>query len=89
MNSLGKNIVGIFLCPQILCPRTPSPQGDQGPQGSPGEVSAQQLAEAIGGTANDCNSVQPLNLSVSDPPTQSDLQAVANKLDELIQALRR
>jgi len=30
-----------------------------------------------------------LNFFPSDPPTQSELQAVANKLDELIGALRR
>jgi len=33
--------------------------------------------------------VEPLNLTVSDPSTQSELQAVANKLEELIAALRR
>jgi hypothetical protein len=33
--------------------------------------------------------VQLLGLTVSDPPTQSELQAVANKLNELIAALRR
>ena len=30
-----------------------------------------------------------LRLMVSDPPTQSEVQAIANKLDELIAALRR
>jgi hypothetical protein len=33
--------------------------------------------------------VARLNLIVNDPPTQSDVQALANKLDELIVALRR
>jgi hypothetical protein len=33
--------------------------------------------------------VQLLNLTVSDPPTQSEMQSIANKLDELIVALRR
>ena len=65
------------------------PAGPQGPQGTPGEVSAQQLSDAIGGTSANSNNVQLLGLTVSDPPTQSELQAVANKLDELINTLRR
>jgi hypothetical protein len=28
-------------------------------------------------------------MSVSDPPTQSEVQTIADKLDELINALRR
>jgi hypothetical protein len=28
--------------------------------------------------------VQPLGLSVADPPTQAEVQAIADKLDELI-----
>ena len=47
------------------------------------------LASAINGTSNNTNIVSPLTLTVSDPPTQGELQAVANKLDELISALRR
>jgi hypothetical protein len=35
------------------------------------------------------NGVGLLNLVVSDPPTQSEVQDLANKLDELINALRR
>ena len=30
-----------------------------------------------------------LAMGVSDPPTQAEVQAIANKLDELINALRR
>jgi hypothetical protein len=30
-----------------------------------------------------------LGMSVSDPPTQSGVQTIADKLDELINALRR
>jgi hypothetical protein len=33
--------------------------------------------------------VATLSLTVSEAPTQSELQAVANKLDELINSLRR
>jgi len=32
-------------------------------------------------------SVSPLSLTVSDPPTQSDVQTIANKLDEFIGAM--
>ena len=40
-------------------------------------------------TSKNSNAVSTLNLNVSDPPTQSDVQLVAGKLDELILALRR
>lgn len=46
------------------------------------------LAAASEVSAN-TNGVQLLGLTVSDPPTQSELQAVANKIDELITAMRR
>jgi hypothetical protein len=65
------------------------PQGEQGPIGPQGEVSAQQLADAIAGTANNVNAIEPMNLSVSDPPTQAEVQAVVDKLNELINALKR
>lgn len=65
------------------------PQGAQGPQGAAGEVSAQQLSDAINGTSASSNSVIQLSLIVSDPPTQSEMQSIANKLDELIGVLRR
>ena len=63
--------------------------GPQGPQGNPGEVSNADLTTALGGTSSNTNSIATLGLTVSDPPTQSELQAVVNKLDELIAALRR
>jgi hypothetical protein len=66
------------------------PQGQQGP---PGEVTTTQMdtaiGNAIGGTSANSNAVLPLNLIVSDPPTQSEVQTLANKVDELIAALRR
>jgi hypothetical protein len=68
------------------------PQGPPGTDGAPGpmgEVSAQQLSDAIAGTANNVNAIEPMNLTVSDPPTQSEMQTIANKLDELINALKR
>jgi hypothetical protein len=71
------------------------------PPGPPGEVTTTQLNDALQSSAaqttNNClsassansNAVSPLALAVSDPPTQAEVQAVANKLDELLQALRR
>ena len=80
----------------------PGPQGDQGPQGfpgadgapgqqgPPGEVTGQQLNDAIAGTSANTNAVQLLDTGTfTDPPSAADLMAVANKLNELIQAMRR
>jgi hypothetical protein len=68
------------------------PQGIQGEQGLPGaagEVSFVQLTDAIATTSNNSNAVNTLAMAVTDPPTQGEVQAIANKLDELILALRR
>ncbi len=47
------------------------------------------LNAAIAGTSANSNGVALLGLVVSDPPTQSEVQAIVSKLDELINALRR
>ena len=51
------------------------------------------LSTAIGEAANGCAvnpaGVTPLGLTVSSPPTQAEVQALADKLDELIATLRR
>jgi hypothetical protein len=64
-----------------------------GAQGAPGEVSnaamASAVASVIAGTSNNTNGVALLNLTVSDPPAQAEMQAIANKIDELILAQRR
>jgi hypothetical protein len=64
-----------------------------GAQGAPGEVTNAALdsaiATAIAGTSNNTNGVALLNLTLSDPPTQAEMQAIANKIDELITVLRR
>jgi hypothetical protein len=73
------------------------PQGPAGPQGEPGEVTAAQLtdgmntatANALAFSAANTNAVPLLNMTVSDPPTQVEMQAIANKLDEYILASRR
>jgi hypothetical protein len=63
--------------------------GMQGPQGAPGEVTTMQLNSAINTTSANSNGVNLLGMTVSDPPTQGEVQAIADKLDELILALRR
>jgi hypothetical protein len=63
--------------------------GADGPQGPPGEVSSAQLNDAIQTTSANSNSVAELAGAISDPPQQMEVQAIADKLDELILALRR
>ena len=65
------------------------PQGLEGPQGPPGEVSPQQLSDAIDTTSNNVNSVGLLSMNVSDPPQQYEVQAIVDKIDELITAMYR
>lgn len=48
-----------------------------------------QLDSAVQGTSANTNAISLLNLTVSDPPAQAEVQSVANKVDELITALRR
>ena len=54
-----------------------------------GEVTLAELDAAINGTSMNSNSVNILNLPISDPPSAAEVQAIADKLDELITALRR
>ncbi len=65
------------------------PEGPQGIQGVPGEVTTAQLTTAISTTAASANLVNALGLTISDPPTQNEMQQVVAKLDELIAALHR
>ena len=65
------------------------PPGPEGPQGPMGEVSNMDLQNAIAGTSSNSNGVTTLGLVVSSPPTQNEVQSLADKLDELITALRR
>ena len=51
-----------------------------------------QLNSALSGTSNNSNNsngVNTLVMTVSDPPTVGEVQAIASTLDELITALRR
>ena len=60
-----------------------------GETGAPGEVSNATLAGEISGTARNPNSVAPIPFTVSNPPTQAELQAVVDKVNELIASLQR
>ena len=61
----------------------------QGANGEPGEVSLEQLSVAILGTSANSNAVpqMPFNATPNYDPNQ--FQAVIDKINELIQALRR
>ncbi len=63
--------------------------GLPGAPGLPGEVSAQQLADGLLTCSANTNGVETLNITASDPPTQVEVQALINKVNELILALRR
>ena len=65
------------------------PQGGQGPQGPAGEVSASDLTNALATTSANSNGVAPLAAAPNDPPTAADWQVLADKVNELIAALRR
>ena len=68
-------------------------QGPEGQQGPPGEVSYAALSTAIDTalqlTSNNSNGVGQLGLVADGSYQQWQLQAVSDKLDELINALRR
>jgi hypothetical protein len=61
------------------------PQGAEGPQGIQGVPGPSDLS----GTSNNSNGVATLNIPISDPPTQSEMQQMLAKMNELIMALRR
>ena len=69
----------------VLDPTLPA---DNSPLSS-GEMRGQ--FQAIAGMFDDIRgkllSLTPLGLTVSNPPTQADVQAIADKLDELINTL--
>ncbi|MBK8036879.1 MAG: hypothetical protein IPK22_07035 [Verrucomicrobiaceae bacterium] len=62
------------------------PQGEVGPTG---EVSSNDLSNAISGTSNNCNNVSTLGQGADGSYNQSQMQDLINKVDELINALRR
>ncbi len=52
-------------------------------------LSTEQLTDAGATTSSNSNGVSTLEMTVNDPPTQGEVLLIANKLDELITALRR
>lgn len=63
--------------------------GSNGAQGPSGEVSNQQLSDAINATSSNSNNVSTLGLSADSNYNQTQLQDLGNKVDELINILRR
>jgi hypothetical protein len=49
----------------------------------------QATMNAISQSSANTNAVPTLSRNISDPPTQAEVQAIAEKLDQLILALRR
>ena len=55
------------------------------------------MLEILGGRYGQCDGISrrnflragTLGLAVNNPPTQADVQTIADKIDELINALRR
>jgi hypothetical protein len=72
-------------------PQGPSggPPGPEGPQGPPGEVTLQQLTDEIATTALNPTNITPLNLPISDPPTQSEVETILSHLNNLLSNLTR
>ena len=63
--------------------------GSDGAQGPPGEITQAQLNSAISGTSANTNSVSTLGQSADGSYNQTQMQDLLNKMDELINALRR
>jgi hypothetical protein len=80
---------GTTYGPFTIASGPPGAEGPQGPQGPMGEATMGDIQNAIGGTSNNSNSVSILDMTVSDPPTQTEVQNIASRLDQLILALRR
>jgi hypothetical protein len=80
---------GTTYGPFTIASGPPGAEGPQGPQGPMGEATMGDIQNAIGGTSNNSNSVSILDMTVSDPPTQMEVQNIASRVDALILALRR
>jgi len=52
-------------------------------------TTADMETEMFADTAGNVSTIAALNLTVSNPPTQAEMQALADKLDELIALLKR
>jgi len=64
------------------------PQGEQGDSGPPGEVSAQDLADGLETRAHAIPAVDALELTAEPDYTPAQVQDIANKVNEIITALK-
>ena len=68
-------------------------EGQQGPQGLPGEVSQADLSNAMLNTLSECsnnsNGVGSIAMNLDPDYNQNQIQMIVDKLEELINALRR
>ena len=83
----GVNVHLVFNIPR-------GPQGEQGIQGPPGEVTNAAMegviSSAIAGTANNTNAVATMDTPfVNDPASLADLELMRAKINEVILAARR
>jgi hypothetical protein len=62
------------------------PAGETGPAG---EVSQSALNSAIMGTAQNPTSISTLSLSISDPPTKAEVEAILGFVNALLSTLQR
>ena len=76
-----------FRPPKKQCkpPFLTPPNWDEGTNASLASASATTIHH----TSKMCNQVATLNMAFSDPPTHADLEQVRDKINELINALRR
>lgn len=85
--------VTAFISSGILHLSFGLPQGNDGAQGPPGEVTYSELnsatAAVLAQTSNNTNGVGQLGMVADGSYQQWQLQAVIDKLDELIAAARR
>lgn len=65
------------------------PRGAEGVQGPPGEVTNAQLTSAIATTAQNPSGVAPLSQSADSNYNQGQMQQVMDKLDEVLNAIKR
>ncbi len=65
------------------------PRGADGAEGPPGEVTAAALDAAISTTAVNPSAVSPLSMLADSSYSQPQMQEVANKVDELLAAIKR
>ena len=65
------------------------PEGPTGPQGPPGEVTQTDLNNAQLNTLGQCSSNSNAVATVGTPMADPDVETLRQKLDELINALRR